>query len=265
MLDLVYFEHRAESIRQAKTAGIRTFIIDWERVGKERRQESAATEIDPGNLDDLVVAAVAAGRKHVQCRLNQLGDWTEREVEEAIHAGAGCLMLPMVRSPAEVERFLKLIDGRCSAGILVETVAAVEAARDLASFSLERIYVGLNDLAIERRSVDIFDAIVDGTVERLREVFSQRQFGFGGVTVVDGGRPIPCALLLAEMERLGATFSFCRRSFKRDIESRDMALEVERIRTLWTRLEARSYKEQQADQRMFIEQLDARRCPAPRW
>ena len=255
MLDLVFFEHRAESIHRAIAAGLEKFIVDWELRGKERRQESATTEIDPGTLDDLVPAVSAADRGHVYCRLNEFGSWTEREVEEAIHSGAGCIMLPMVSTPTEVERFLKLVAGRCPAGILVETVAAVDAARDLATFPLERIYVGLNDLAIDRRSAGIFDAVIDGTVECLRETFSQQQFGFGGVTVVDGGYPIPCPLLLAEMERLGTTFSFCRRSFKRDIVGRDMALEVERIRTLWKRLEARSSAVRLRDQRMFRESL----------
>jgi len=255
MLELVFFEHRTAPIRHAIAAGLETFIVDWEWRGKNERQKTASTEIDPGDLDDLATAVAAAGPGRVHCRLNSLGEWTPREVDEAIAAGAGCLLLPMVRTPREAEAFLELVGGRSRAGILVETVAAVEAARELAELPLERIYVGLNDLAIERGIDNIFEAVADGTVERLREIFAGREFGFGGVTVVDRGEPIPARLLLAEMERLGTTFSFCRRSFKRDMAGRDMAAELEKIRVFWRRLETRTTTERLEDQRAFQEHV----------
>jgi len=103
--------------------------------------------------------------------------------------------------------------------------------------------VGLNDLAISRGSRTIFDAVVDGTVERLRKTFSETAFGFGGLTCIDRGEPIPCRLLLGEMVRLGADFSFLRRSFKRDIVGRDWGAEIQRLRRGEERLAQRTADE----------------------
>ena len=91
------------------------------------------------------------------------------------------------------------------------------------------MYVGLNDLAIERRSASIFEAITDGTVDRLREIFSV-PFGFGGLTLPDRGHPVPCRLLINEMVRLNCHFSFLRRSFHRDIRGRPVSEGLRLIR-----------------------------------
>ncbi|MGW8178491.1 MAG: hypothetical protein ACWGQW_06970, partial [bacterium] len=80
-----------------------------------------------------------------------------------------------------------------------------------------------------RKSPSIFDAVADGTVERVRAHF-EIPFGFGGLTLPDCGAPIPCRLLIAEMARLDSNFSFLRRSFHRDIRGKRMATEVPRIK-----------------------------------
>ena len=91
------------------------------------------------------------------------------------------------------------------------------------------MYLGLNDLAIERGTRNIFAAVADGMVERVREAF-RAPFGFAGLTLPDAGFPIPCRLLIGEMARLGCQFSFLRRSFHRDIRGRDLAIEIPRLR-----------------------------------
>jgi len=98
----------------------------------------------------------------------------------------------------------------------------------LARLPLTRVYLGLHDLAIERRTPNPFRAISDGIVERVRSAF-QIPFGFAGLTLPDRGFPIPCRLLIAEMARLGCSFSFLRRSFLRDIVGRDPRVEIPRI------------------------------------
>ena len=55
-------------------------------------------------------------------------------------------------APSEVDRTLDLVAGRCGLGILIETQDAVDRAAALARRPLSRIYVGLNDLRIDRRS-----------------------------------------------------------------------------------------------------------------
>jgi hypothetical protein len=54
-------------------------------------------------------------------------------------------------------------------------------------------------------------------------------FGFGGLTLPDRGAPVPCRLLIAEMARISARFSFLRRSFLRDITGRSLQVEVPRL------------------------------------
>ncbi|MEL6545611.1 MAG: aldolase, partial [Myxococcota bacterium] len=121
------------------------------------------------------------------------------------------------------------------------------APPELALTPIQSVYVGLNDLRISRNSRSIFDAVIDGTVANLRETFRDIRFGFGGLTVLDRGYPIPCRRFLEELARVGADFTFLRRSFKKDIQSRNMSEELSRLREERERLETRSSGEVQAD------------------
>jgi hypothetical protein len=224
---LVLFSTEPELIRKAVGAGIDTIIVDWEYIGKEERQSSADTEINHDTLADLQRVRACTDAR-VLCRINSYGETTSEEIEQAIEAGADEIFLPMVRSVEEVQAVLIQVHGRCSVGVLIETLDAVRIAERLTRLPLSRVYVGLNDLAIERKTPNIFTALADGTVESLRRLF-QLPFGWGGLTVPDLGLPIPCRLLIGEMARLKCSFSFLRRSFHRDIRNRDLAVEVPHI------------------------------------
>jgi 2-keto-3-deoxy-L-rhamnonate aldolase RhmA len=224
---LTLFSTNSDVIRRAAVAGVDEVIVDWEFRGKEERQSGADTEINRNTPDDLRRVR-ACTDVTVLCRINACGPWTPGEVATAVEAGADEILLPMVRSCAEVEAVMKQVDGRCGLGILVETIGALSEAESLAALPLSRVYVGLNDLAIQRGHENIFTALVDGTVERIRRPFSTR-FGFGGLTLPDCGHPIPCRLLMGEMARLDCDFSFLRRSFRKDIQGRDMAVEIPRL------------------------------------
>lgn len=215
-LDLYLFTTDIDYAREALDAGVDGFVVDWEHVGKEERQSSADTEINHDTLDDLrrLRAAVDAP---ILVRVNAASAGTAREVEEAIDGGATEILLPMVRRADEVEELLEIVDGRCGAGILIETTDAVALAPRLSALPLTRIYVGLNDLAIDRGATNIFSSVADGTVESVRRTCT-RPFGFAGLTHPESGAPIPSRLLVSEMVRLGCAFSFLRRSFRRDAE-----------------------------------------------
>lgn len=157
----------------------------------------------------------------------------------------------MVRTTTEVERVLDWVAGRAGVGILVETCAAVAIAEQLARLPLSRVYVGLNDLAIDRGQKNIFAALADGTVEHLRKVF-QVPFGFGGLTLPHRGYPVPCRLLIAEMARLGTNFSFLRRSFKRDVGEGDLAAAVAHIRSALEQARRRWPEEIAEDHRALL-------------
>lgn len=212
---LFLFASDPATVTAASAAGVDGFVVDWESRGKAGRQAGADTQIGTDGLEDLVRVR-AATPASVICRVNRIGRWSRREVDAAIASGADELLLPMARGPADVERTLELVDGRCGLGILVETEGAVATARDLAVLPLSRVFVGLNDLSIQRGSDSIFDAVADGTVDSIREAFDL-PFGFAGLTLPDRGHPIPCRLLIAEMARLNCSFGFLRRSYRRDV------------------------------------------------
>ena len=213
--------------RDVVAAGAAGIVIDWERRGKARRQRGEGTQINHDTLADLIrMRAAVPGR--LVCRINGYGPWTRGEVADAVAAGADEILLPMVRSAEEVDRTLDAVAGRCGLGILIETQDAVDRAAELACRPLSRIYVGLNDLRIDRRSSELFRPLVDGTVEAVRSVVPQ-PFGVGGLTLPGGGFPVPSDLLAAELVRTGAEFTFLRRAFTADMAGRDPFVEVPRL------------------------------------
>jgi 2-keto-3-deoxy-L-rhamnonate aldolase RhmA len=225
--ELYLFSADPATVRRAVAAGVAGVVVDWERIGKRHRQAGADTQIGEDTVDDL--RRVRAGTSaRVLCRVDNDADLLEEQVETAIALGADEILLPMARSADELERMLDSVAGRCGLGILVETVAILEELEEVAQLPLSRVYVGLNDLAIERGDLNIFSAVVDGVVEWIRGHFDV-PFGLAGLTVVDGGVPIPCRLLVGEIVRLGCAFSFLRRSYHADIRGRDPAVELARL------------------------------------
>ncbi len=225
--ELILFSVDPVFVRSSVAAGVTSVIVDWEHEAKAARQRGADTEINRHTVDDLRTVRAATDAR-VLCRINN-GPRTAAEVAAAIGGGADEILLPMVRTPEQAQEVLRLAAGRCGVGILLETTAALAAAPELARLPLSRVYVGLNDLAIERGTRSIFEPLVDGSLERLRPLFAM-PFGFGGLTLVDRGAPIPCRLLIAEMARLRCSFSFLRRSFHRDLAGRELDVEVPRLR-----------------------------------
>ncbi len=232
MIDLFLFENDAPRAARARTHGIRHFLVDWEISDKAERQKDFDTEIAPGTVDDLRALTVVPGAT-TWCRINRYGTHTARDIDEAVAAGAEGIFLPMVTVLAEVEDFLRRVNGRCATGILVETREACALADELAKFPLQRVYFGLNDFAISRGGGSIFRAVLDGSVERVREAFSGQAFGFGGMTVVEAGDPLPARMLLQEMARLHCHYTFLRRSFRRDTRERDPGEVVAGIQAAW--------------------------------
>ncbi|MGH3042399.1 MAG: aldolase/citrate lyase family protein [Gaiellaceae bacterium] len=252
--ELALFATDLAVVRQAVAGGVEAVVVDWESEGKEARQASHDTEINRHTVADLRAARTAT-RARLLCRINCFGARTAQEVEQALAAGADELLLPMVRSPAEVESVLVLADGRSGVGILVETRAAVEVAAELARLPVSRVYVGLNDLAIERGTPSIFAPLADGLLDELRERFAAVRFGFGGLTLPEAGSPLPCRLLVAEIARLRADFTFLRRSFYRDVAGRDVAREVPRILAALAAARQRPTEEEERDRSELLARL----------
>ena len=245
-LDLFVFTVDPCFARDVVGAGAAGLVVDWERRGKHRRQAGEGTEINEHTVADLArVRAATPGR--ILCRLNAVGPWTAGEVEAAVDGGADEVLLPMVRTPDEVDRALDLVAGRVGLGILVETNAAVRRVAELTARPLSRVYVGLNDLRIDRGSTVLFEPLVDGTVDEVRAECGV-PFGVAGLTVPGGGHPVPTRLLAGELARLDASFTFLRRSFHAEVAGRDLGVAVPAILAGMADARARSAAEVAAEQ-----------------
>jgi hypothetical protein len=227
--DLLMFSAADHVVRAAETH-VDGFVVDWENKGKTERQNGYDTQINFDTPEDLR-RVVAHTSSPVLCRVNNAGNPEETlaEIERAIGLGAREILLPMVRTPAEVERALRHVDGRLPLGILIETPEAVRESRALGRLPLARVYVGLNDLGVARGSKSIFEAVADGTVDKVRADIDV-PFGFAGVTLPERGAPIPSALLINEFVRLGCSFTFLRRSFLADSAGVGIPEALRRIR-----------------------------------
>ena len=249
-LSLLLFAVKPDVVREACRSGITGIVVDWEVAGKARRQHGADTEINHHTPDDLLNVRRATSAR-VICRINGLHEESRAEIDLAISLGADELLLPMVREVDEVDRALDLVKGRRPLGILIETGRAVQNAEALCARPLSRVYVGLNDLAIDRGAPNIFTALADGTVEHVQRV-CPLPFGFGGLTLPDGGWPIPCRLLIGETARLQASFSFLRRSFYRDMVGRRWEEEVPRLLEALRAARERTHSAMLADHAEFV-------------
>ncbi len=258
-MDLLVFTvdpDRADEVVRAGAAGV---IVDWERRGKARRQQGEGTQINEDTLDDLVRVRAATGGR-VVCRVNGAGPWTAEEVDLAVAAGADEVLLPMARTVDDVDLALDAAAGRCGVGILVETQDAVDRVDELVRRPLARVYLGLNDLRIDRGSDALFEPLVDGTVDAVRSAVTV-PFGVAGLTRPDAGSPVPSRLLAAELARLDASFTFLRRSFHTDTAGRDLSVEVPRILDGCAAARRRSSGEVLADRMELLAAVTPVRAP----
>ncbi|MDQ4088815.1 MAG: aldolase/citrate lyase family protein, partial [Actinomycetota bacterium] len=183
-INLFAFANSAAPARAVVGAGATGVVVDWERRGKRRRQAGADTQINADTPDDLA-AVRAAQAGVVLCRVNRWSRWTPAEIGLAVSLGADEVLLPMVRRPEEVDAALDAVAGRCGLGILVETTDAVRRVDALVERPLSRLYVGLNDLMIDRGGGPLFLALVDGTVDRVAAATlgAGIPFGVAGLTL----------------------------------------------------------------------------------
>lgn len=254
-MDLFVFSTDPALVRQLVPAGAAGVIVDWERRGKDRRQAGEGTQINDDTPADLeAVRAATDGR--VLCRINAAGPWTRAEVDLAVRLGADEVLLPMVRRGDEVDLALEAARGRCGVGILIETQAAVDAAAELCDRPLSRVYLGLNDLRIDRRSTELFRPLVDGTVDHVSAASGPVPFGAAGLTLPDCGAPVPSRMLSAELVRAGAAFTFLRRSFLADVRRRDLAASLDAMHLHVAAMTARTPDAVAEHRAAFVDLLD---------
>lgn len=245
-LQLMLFTNDADLARAAAASDVDRLVVDLEQRGKHERQHGYHLECNANTIAD-VARMKAATSVPVVCRVNSLGHDSASEIEEALEAGADVVMLPMFKSFGEVTSFLRLVDGRAKTSLLFETREAVDLAPGLAGMPFDEVYVGLNDLGLSYGKQFCYQLMADGTVDRVRACFPDKPFGFGGLTVLDGGQPLAARLIVKELARLRCTQVILRRAFKRDVVGRDMAVEVQRLKAFYAECRLRTAEESERD------------------
>ncbi len=222
--------------RRADEAGVERIGVDVERLVKHERQGHLPNaRISDHELTHLAALRSSVRRASLFARLNSLHPHTADEIGAAIDAGASVLMLPFFTQAVEVERFVRLVDGRARAVLLLETAAAVVRLHDiLAVDGIDEVMIGLNDLSLSMGVASPFEIVASDMMAMVaREVQALgRVFGFGGLARAgDHTLPVPSDLVIAQHARLGSTSAWLARSFFGDGSQRvDIAGEVGTLR-----------------------------------
>lgn len=256
MLELLVFETDPIRASALKAAGYTSFIVDLETLGKDLRQLGYGTEINHNSADDIRRLR-DAGIARIWTRLNRFGAHTPGEIDLAIANGTTVIILPMVCSTAEVAAALAHIGGRAELCVMIETPEAVAIAGELGRLPISAAYFGLNDYAISSGQRNIFLAVADGTVARVRQALGATPFGFAGLTHPELGAPIPSMRILQELERSACSFTFLRRSFRRDLARFTPAEIRAAIARAWEAAQRRGHAQRVADHAAFVAQVNA--------
>jgi len=250
IFELFAFYSNEESLRALSQTKLTGFVVDLEKKGKELRQQLYDTQITEHTQEDLVSVRKATN-KSIICRINNHQKIDRDELEQTIDNGADELLIPMIRNVKELEAALGWVDGPVKVSAMLETVSILNELYQLNHLPLERCYVGLNDLSIERKSRNLFVPLVDGTMEKIAEGV-QMKLGVAGLTHPDLGKPIPCQWIIQFMKNFNCSFGILRRSFYRDLQVYSAA---EIISSLLNEFEAESVPLLNQQRVSFIEEL----------
>lgn len=267
-----FITNTVELAQYAVANGADRVFVDLEVLGKTQRQGHLNTVISRHAVTD-----VAKVRPHVPAgallvRINPINEHSSAEINEVIGAGADIIMLPMFRTPGEVEIFVKAVAGRARTSLLVETVDAMNCLHECVGVcGVDEVHIGLNDLHLELRQSFMFEPLARGLVDPMAKVLSNAgiPFGIGGVARVGEGL-LPAELILSEHVRLGSTAAILSRTFHRQAATAaeictqmDFAGEVSKLRASYASHLNATAMELERDHREVIRIVEAIAANAP--
>jgi len=228
---LILIASDARSAAIADRCGVDVIMVDLEIMGKEARQGHLDTVISRHGPDDIAIVRAACQRAQVLVRINPLHSGSLEEINQAIALGADEIMLPMATTPGEASAFAALVAGRARTVFLLETVAAMARASEIARVpGIDRIHVGFNDLHLQAGLTFMFELLSGGLIDHLAALFKEAgmPFGFGGVARVGMGT-ISAEMILAEHVRLGSSQVILSRDFRRCFQAEELEGDEERF------------------------------------
>lgn len=246
MLNLMYITNRPEVARIAECAGVDRIFVDMEYIGKGLRQGGMDTVQNHHTINDICKIRKSVSNAKVLVRINPihevLPDYfnTEDEVNAAIDAGADILMLPMYKTIADVERFVKAVSGRATTLLLAETPDAAQIMPEVVKMKdVDEIHLGLNDMHLAMGMKFMFELLADGIVDRLCNIIRAvgKRYGFGGIARLGHGT-LPAEKIIMEHYRVGSSMAILSRSFC----NADKVEDIEEIRDIFMKEVARIRK-----------------------
>lgn len=220
-LNLMYITNNPAVAKVAEKSGINRIFVDMEYIGKDERQKGLNSVKNRHTFEDIRNISNALTTAELLVRVNPIHEKTEnyesseQEIEKAVEAGGEIIMLPMVKTAREVERFVRAVDGKAKTMLLVETAMANENIQELLTVDgIDEVHIGLNDMHLDYKKKFMFELLTDGTVERLCEIFHKADipYGFGGIARLGYGM-LPAEKVIVEHYRLGSTKAIVSRSF----------------------------------------------------
>lgn len=223
---------------EAQHAGIDRIFFDLEYINKVERQRGRNTVISNNCIDDIPKVKAALTTSELLVRTNPIHAYSKDEIEKVISYGADILMLPMALDHHDVEKYVKMVDGRAKVCIMIETAQALARIdKILAVSGVDEIFIGLNDLHISLGLTFMFETLSGGLVEYLASKCNNAgiPFGFGGIARIGEG-DLPSDYILGEHVRLGSTSVILSRTFKgvvgvdKNAHQINLGDEVEKVR-----------------------------------
>lgn len=223
-LELIYITNNPAVARIAEENAVDRIMVDLETMGKEERQKHLNSVKSNHTIDDIQAVAEVLTRSEMLVRINPWHDHSEEEIEKSISAGAQSIMLPMWKSEAEVDAFLRTVNKRARTTLLLETKEAVNCLDAVLEHPLlDDIHIGLNDLHLSYGLDFMFELLSNGTVERLCEKCRNKgiRYGFGGIAKLSKGL-VPAENVIMEHYRLGSSGAILSRTFCNAAEIGDL-------------------------------------------
>ena len=211
----MYITNRPEIALIAERYGVDRVWIDLETLGKEERQKGMNTVKSHHTIEDIAKMSKILTKSALQVRINPWNTNSVIEITKVLAAGAQIIMLPMWKSPAEVESFIRTVNGQAKTLLLLETKEAVDCLDEVLHIpGIDEIHIGLNDLHLSYGLTFMFELLANGNVERIGNKIKAKglPFGFGGLSKIGDGI-LPSEKIMVEHYRLGSSMAILSRGF----------------------------------------------------
>ncbi len=217
----MFITNEPDMAEYAWNSGVNRIFVDMEWMGKYERQGFLDTHMALSTSDDVAAIRNRLPEAEIMTRINPVHSESNMEIDASIEAGTDVIMLPMFNTADEVEKTIRLIDGRVRLCLLLETPQALTRIDDILEFSagIDEIHLGLNDLHLGMGLDFMFELLSGGIVEYVARKVQNHdiRFGFGGVARVGRKDAVPAKLILGEHIRLHSEMVILSRAFRMGI------------------------------------------------